>query len=97
MTWWVLGKKVALHYGAGNVVDAGSVFPGVLAESREGVIDSDLQLGSKHAFVLLDNEPGVQRLLQLFGGALLLPCRRSMGEVASGDAGEDRGDPQILG
>jgi hypothetical protein len=92
-----LEEKVARDYGAGNIVDAGVVISGVLAEYLERVIDSGLSLGSEHAFGLLDNEPGVQRLLQLFGGALFLPCGRSVREVASRDAGEDRGDSQILG
>ncbi len=93
----VLEEEVALHYGAGNLVNAGVVFSGVLAECLERVIDGDLSLLGEHAFGLLDNEPGIQGLLQLLGGALLLLCGRSVGEVASGDAGEDRGDSQILG
>lgn len=67
-----LEEKVALHECAGYVVDAGVVVSGVLAECLERVINGDLSRGSEQAFALLDDEPGVQRLLQLFGGALLL-------------------------
>jgi hypothetical protein len=55
-----------LHYREGDVVDPGSVFSGVGAESFERLIDSNLSLGSEHAFGLLNNEPGIQRLLQAF-------------------------------
>jgi hypothetical protein len=97
MTEGVLEEKVAPDNGAGDIVDASVVISGVLAECLERVVDGDVSLGREHAFGLLDDEPGVQRLLQLFGGALLLLCSRSVGEVASRDAGEDRGDSQILG
>jgi hypothetical protein len=60
-----------LHYREGDVVDPGSVFSGVGAESFERLIDSNLSLGSEHAFGLLNNEPGIQRLLQAFLAVVL--------------------------
>src|SRR5213592_895413 len=78
LTEVVLEEELALHHGPRNVVDAGIVFSRIPAESLEGDIGTDLSLGSEHAFGLLDNEPGVQRLPQLFGGALLLSCGRSV-------------------
>jgi hypothetical protein len=49
---------------------------GVFAECLERVIDSGLSLGSEHAFGLLDDEPRVHRLLQLFGA-----CFRAVGAI----------------
>jgi hypothetical protein len=69
-----LEKKVSLNYRRGDIVDAGVVISGVHAECLKRVIDGNVSRGREHAFGLLDDEPGVQRLLQLFGGALMLPC-----------------------
>src|SRR5436190_20083101 len=80
-----LQEKVALHHSAGNIVNAGVVLPCVPAECLERIIDGGLSPSGEHAFGLLDDEPRVQCLLQLFGGALLLPCSGSVSQVARCD------------
>src|SRR4051812_11323662 len=69
---WVLEKEFTPYCGSADIVYAGVVGSGVLAKCLERVIDGDLSLGGEHALGLLDDEPGVQRLLQLFGSAALL-------------------------
>jgi hypothetical protein len=51
--------QVALHDGAGNVVNAIVVLSGVVAQCMERVIDGGPSSGSEHAFGLLDDEPRV--------------------------------------
>jgi len=58
-----LEEKVALDNGATHIVDAEVVRPGVVAKCLERVIDGGISLGSEPTFGLLDDEPGVQRLL----------------------------------
>jgi hypothetical protein len=54
-------------------------------------------LGGEDTLGFFDDDSRAQCLLQLFGDALMLLCRRRMYQVAGGDVGEDCGHPQVLG
>lgn len=78
-----LGRELACDDCAGDVGEELIVVAGVLAYCREGGVHVEPGTRGEHTFGLLDDDPAVERVLQLLGQCLPL-LRNSMLEDADG-------------
>jgi hypothetical protein len=87
---------VTLCHVVGEVGQASSGVPGSGSQDGEGLFEADAEVGSDESVGLLDDNPGVQRALQLRGQRLSVAKRAVLDDDDSGDVCQCLADRQVF-
>src|SRR5262249_53390674 len=92
--WSCAGVEPLLDYGVRDGAKGGVVVARMCAERAEGGVDGDPHPFREHALGLLDDDPAIERLLELGGGAA---GSVQLESVARGHPGEPVGQADFFG